>query len=40
MVYNIGEYIKTRRCALGLTQKELANGVCTVPTLSRIEQNK
>lgn len=40
MVYNIGEYIKTRRCALGLTQKELANGVCTVLTLSRIEQNK
>jgi|GEM_PF-1195478 transcriptional regulator with XRE-family HTH domain len=40
MVYNIGEYIKTRRRTLGLSQKELANGVCTASTLSRIEQNK
>ncbi len=37
-VYNIGEYIKTRRKALGITQEELANGICSVLTLSRIER--
>lgn len=40
MVYNIGEYIKERRRTLGLSQKELSDGVCTTSTLSRIEQNK
>jgi len=37
-VYNIGEYIKTRRKALGITQEDLANGICSVLTLSRIER--
>ncbi len=37
-VYNIGEYIKTRRKALEITQEELANGICSVLTLSRIER--
>lgn len=40
MIYNIGEYIKARRTELGITQKELAEGICTTVTLSRIEQNK
>lgn len=40
MIYNFGEYIKTRRIELGLTQRELAEGLCTAVTLSRIEQNK
>lgn len=40
MIYNIGEYIKARRIELGLTQRVLAEGLCTAVTLSRIEQNK
>lgn len=40
MIYNNGEYIKARRIELGLTQRELAEGLCTTVTLSRIEQNK
>lgn len=40
MIYNIGEYIRARRTDLGITQRELAEGVCTTVTLSRIEQNK
>ena len=36
-VYNIGNLIKLRREELGLTQEELSDGICSVPTLSRIE---
>ncbi len=38
MIYNIGEYIKKRRKVLGITQDELADGICSVITLSRIER--
>ena len=38
MIYNIGEYIKNRRKVLGITQDELADGICSVMTLSRIER--
>lgn len=37
MIYNIGEYIKERRKELGITQEELAEGICTVTSISRIE---
>ncbi len=40
MIYNIGEYIKARRKELGITQEELAEGICEVATLSRIESGK
>lgn len=33
----LGEYIKQRREALGLTQKQVCEGICTPVTLSRIE---
>lgn len=38
MVYNIGEYIKARRNELEITQDELASGICSALTLSRIER--
>ena len=40
MVYNIGEYIKARRIELGISQDELADGICTQATLSRIENGE
>lgn len=36
-VYNIGNLIRHRREELGITQENLAEGICSVPTLSRIE---
>ena len=36
-LYNIGNFIKQRREELGITQNELAEGLCSLPTLSRLE---
>lgn len=36
-LYNIGNFIKQRREELGITQNELAEGLCSPVTLSRIE---
>ena len=36
-LYQVGAIIKNQREELGLTQEELADGICSVPTLSRIE---
>jgi len=40
MIYNIGEYIKNRRKELGITQDELASGICSAMTISRIERGE
>lgn len=39
-VYLIGEVIKRTREALGLTQEELCDGICSVDALSKIENGK
>lgn len=39
-IYLLGPLIKQRREALGYTQEELADGICSVPTLSRIENGE
>lgn len=39
-VYKIGYLIKERRLELGITQEELADGICAVTTLSRIENGE
>lgn len=39
-VYNIGKFIKTRRTEMGITQHELAEGICSTVTLSRIENGE
>lgn len=36
-VFQLGSIIKKRREELGYSQEELADGICSVPTLSRIE---
>lgn len=36
-VYNIGYFIKQRRIELGISQEELADGICASATMSRIE---
>lgn len=36
-IYKFGQIIKNRREELGYTQEDLAEGICSVPTLSRIE---
>lgn len=36
----LGEYIKSNRKKLGITQEELCAGICDVSTLSRLERNK
>lgn len=36
-LYNIGNFIKHRREELGITQEELSEGICSVATLSRLE---
>ena len=36
-LYNIGNFIKQRREELGITQNELAEGLCSPVTLSRLE---
>lgn len=39
-VYPIGDVIQKSRISLSLTQEELCNGICSVETLSRIENGK
>lgn len=39
-VYDVGEVIKRTRKSLGITQEELAYGICSTETLSRIESGK
>ena len=39
-VIRFGRIIKKRREDLGLTQEDLADGICSVPTLSRIENGE
>lgn len=39
-MYNIGDVIKQTRKNLVLTQEELCDGICSVETLSRIENGK
>ena len=36
-IFQFGPIIKSKREELGYTQEELADGICSVPTLSRIE---
>ena len=36
-IFQFGFMIKHRREELGYTQEDLADGICSVPTLSRIE---
>ena len=36
-VFQLGPILKARREELGLSQEDLADGICAVPTLSRIE---
>lgn len=40
MVFCVNQVIKTRRLAFGISQEKLAEGVCDVRTLSRIENMK
>lgn len=39
-IYQIGLVIRQRREYLGYTQEELADGICSVPSLSRIESGE
>lgn len=39
-VFKFGSIIKSRREEMGYTQEELADGICSVPTLSRIENGE
>ena len=39
-IFLLGPLIKQKREALGLTQEDLADGICSVPTLSRIENGE
>lgn len=39
-VFHVGDIIRRRREELGYTQEELAEGICAVPTLSRIENGE
>ena len=39
-VFQLGPVLKARREALGLSQEDLADGICAVPTLSRIENGE
>ncbi len=39
-IYKFGYIIKQRREELGYTQEELSDGICSVPTLSRIENGE
>ena len=38
--FEIGTYIKKRRLELGMSQEKLCEGLCSVPNLSRIENNQ
>lgn len=39
-IYLFGPLIKQRREELGYSQEDLADGICSVPTLSRIENGE
>jgi len=39
-VFQLGPILKARREELGLSQEDLADGICSVPTLSRIENGE
>ena len=39
-VFQLGPIIRNRREELGLSQEDLADGICSVPTLSRIENGE
>lgn len=39
-VFQLGPIIRNRRVELGLSQEDLADGICSVPTLSRIENGE
>lgn len=39
-VFQLGPIIRNRRAELGLSQEDLADGICSVPTLSRIENGE
>lgn len=39
-VFQLGPILKIRREELGLSQEDLADGICAVPTLSRIENGE
>ena len=39
-VFQLGPIIRNRRMELGLSQEDLADGICAVPTLSRIENGE
>ncbi len=39
-VLQIGSIIRSRREEMGLSQEDLSDGICAVPTLSRIENNE
>lgn len=39
-VFQLGPILKIRREELGLSQEDLADGICSVPTLSRIENGE
>ena len=38
--YKAGDVIRLTRNAVGMTQEELSDGICSVETLSRIENNR
>jgi transcriptional regulator with XRE-family HTH domain len=40
VIENIGAYIRYLRIQNGMTQEELANGICSVPYLSKVENNR
>lgn len=39
-LYNVGNFIKQKRVELGITQEELCEGICSVTTLSRLENGE
>lgn len=39
-MYYIGNFIKQKRIELGITQEELSEGICSVTTLSRLENGE
>ena len=39
-VFQLGPIIRNRRMELGFSQEDLADGICSVPTLSRIENGE
>ena len=38
--YNVGDMIRLTRQAIGMSQEELSDNICSVQTLSRIENGK